>query len=153
MKYGSISNRTISRKLIALFFIFALFMNAHAQVSSIVGEWKTVDDKTNETHSIVRIYKGTDGLYYGKIVKMFKYPDAVCTACEGKDKGRPLVGMIIIRGMRDVNGELKEGYVLDPESGKKYYGTISYDSKTSKLKLRGSLDKRGVFGRSQYWIK
>jgi uncharacterized protein (DUF2147 family) len=153
MKNTPISNRVISRKLISLLFVFGLFVNAHAQVSSIVGEWKTVDDKTNETHSIVRIYKATDGLYYGKIEKMLKYPNAVCTACEGNDKDKPLVGMVIIRGMKDINGELKEGYVLDPESGKKYYGTISYDSKTGKLKLRGSLDKRGIFGRNQYWIK
>jgi uncharacterized protein (DUF2147 family) len=148
-----ISNRIIFRKLMISFFIFGLCANAHGQISSIVGEWKTVDDKTNEIHSIVRIYKATDGLYYGKIEKMLIYPNAICTACEGNDKDKPLVGMVIIRGMKEINGELKEGYVLDPESGKKYYGTISYDSKTGKLKLRGSLDKRGIFGRNQYWIK
>lgn len=144
---------SIARKFISLFLIFGLFSTVHGQISSILGEWKTVDDKTGEKHSIVRIYKATDGLYYGKIVKMFTYPDAVCEKCEGADKGKPLVGMIIIRGMKEVDGELKEGYVLDPESGKKYYGSISYDPKTGKLKLRGSLDKRGILGRSQYWVK
>lgn len=146
-------NPSIFGRMISILFILFLSTAVHGQISSILGEWKTVDDKTNETHSIVRIYKGSDGLYYGKIIKMLTYPDATCIACEGEDKGKPLVGMIIIRGMKEVNGELKEGYVLDPESGKKYYGTISYDSKTGKLKLRGSLDKRGFLGRNQYWIK
>lgn len=150
-------NSPISRPfMISLFsFIFLSFIlfPASAQISSILGEWKTVDDRTGETHSIVRIYKATDGLYYGKIEKMITYPNAVCEKCEGADKGKPLVGLIIIRGMKEVDGELKGGYVLDPESGKKYYGTISYDAKTGKLKLRGSLDKRGIFGRSQYWVR
>ena len=42
-------------------------VSANAQVSNILGDWKTVDDKTGEKRSIVTIYKGSDGLYYGKI--------------------------------------------------------------------------------------
>lgn len=148
-----IHNAVIFSKSIVLLLFLSLTTPVFGQVSSIVGEWKTVDDKTNEVRAVVRIFKATNGLYYGKIEKMFKYSDAICEKCEGEDKGKPILGMMIIRGMKDVNGELKEGYVLDPESGKKYYGTISYDSKTNKLKLRGSLDKRGILGRNQYWIK
>ncbi len=135
---------------LTLLFSFAL---ASAQVGSIVGDWKTIDDKTGETRAVVRIYKHTDGLYYGKIIKMFKYADAVCVACEGADKGKPVLGMTIIRGMKTDGTVLKEGYVLDPESGKHYYGTISLDAKTGKLKLRGSVDKFGLLGRNQFWVR
>ncbi|GHU67537.1 hypothetical protein FACS189413_02480 [Bacteroidia bacterium] len=141
------------RKILICFFFLGLSISINAQIASIVGEWKTVDDKTGEFRAVVKIYQGTDSLYYGKIVKMLKYADAVCESCEGSDKGKPVLGMIIIRSMK-VDGEvLNGGYLLDPESGKKYYGTISYDAKTGKLKLRGSLDKRGWLGRNQYWVK
>ncbi|MDR1878855.1 MAG: DUF2147 domain-containing protein [Bacteroidales bacterium] len=138
----------------SLVFVFlATGYSASAQIDSIVGNWKTIDDKTGEVRAMVRIYKAKNGLYYGKIEKMYKYADAVCTKCEGSDKGQAVLGMLIIRAMKEENGSLKDGYVLDPETGKKYYGTITFDSKTKKLKLRGSLDKQGILGRNQYWIR
>jgi uncharacterized protein (DUF2147 family) len=125
-----------------------------AQVSAILGEWKTVDDKTGEIRSSVRIYQdSTDGLYYGKIEKMYKYADAVCEKCEDENKNKPILGLVIIAGMKVDGKSLKGGTVLDPESGKKYYASISIDEKSGKLVLRGSLDKRGLFGRNQYWIR
>jgi uncharacterized protein (DUF2147 family) len=128
--------------------------SAGAQVSEIVGEWRTVDDKSGEVRSLVRIYKDSvDGLYYGKIVKLYKYADAVCNKCEGANKDKPVLGMVIIAGMKVEGEALKGGTVLDPENGKKYYASISIDKKTKKLILRGSLDRRGFLGRNQYWIK
>jgi uncharacterized protein (DUF2147 family) len=134
----------------ALFFSYS----TNAQVSAILGEWRTVDDKSGEIRSLIRIYKdSTDGLYYGKIEKLYKYADAVCDKCEGENKGKPILGLVIISGMKNEGKSLKNGTILDPENGKKYYASISIDEKTGKLILRGSLDKRGLFGRNQYWIK
>jgi len=134
--------------------LFALMaMNSQAQVSAILGDWRTVDDKTGEKRSVVTIYKGSDGLYYGKISKMLMYTDMdlKCDQCKGEDYNAPIVGLVIIRGMKAENGELVGGKVLDPESGKFYYGKIYL--KDGKLVLRGSLDKRGFFGRNQTWIR
>ena len=123
-----------------------------AQINLILGDWKTVDDKTGEVRSIVSIYKATDGLYYGKIAKMLVGPaNQVCDKCEGDDHNKPLEGLVIIRDMKAIDGELREGRVLDPESGKFYYGKIYI--KEGRLVLRGSLDKRGFLGRNQTWIK
>ena len=58
---------------------------------------------------------------------------------------------MIIRQMKAIDGELREGHVLDPESGNIYYGKIYL--KEGRLVLRGSLDKRGWFGRNQTWIR
>jgi uncharacterized protein (DUF2147 family) len=140
-------------KWILLLLAWGMFVPLPAQVASILGEWKTVDDNTGEVRALVRIYRADNGLYYGKIEKMYKYADAVCDKCEGDDKGKPMLGMMIIREMKADNDVLKGGYVLDPETGKKYYGTVSIDPKTGKLKLRGSLDKRGILGRNQYWTR
>ena len=134
--------------------LFALMaMNSQAQVSAILGDWRTEDDKTGEKRSVVTIYKGSDGLYYGKISKMLMYTDLdlKCDQCKGEDYNAPIVGLVIIRGMKAENGELVGGKVLDPESGKFYYGKIYL--KDGKLVLRGSLDKRGFFGRNQTWIR
>lgn len=123
-----------------------------AQVEQIVGDWATVDDKTGNQYAIVHIYQANNGLYYGKITKMLMGPkNLTCVKCEGEDKGQPMEGLTIIRGMKNINGELKEGRVLDPESGKFYYGKIYLDK--GKLILRGSLDKRGILGRNQTWIR
>ncbi|MGL4851940.1 MAG: DUF2147 domain-containing protein [Phocaeicola sp.] len=142
-----------TKRLLSGILFLGVTSMAHAQISSIVGHWKTVDEKTGEQHSLVEIYKEQSGFYYGTIREMLKSPNAVCTACEGEEKGKPLTGMTIIRQMKEVDGELRGGTILDPKSGKTYYVTISYDKETSKLKLRGSLDKRGFLGRNQYWIK
>ncbi len=136
-----------------IFVLLWVAMSASAQVSKILGDWKTVDDKTGERRSIVTIYKGSDGLYYGKISKMLMYTDMElkCDQCKGEDYNKPIEGLVIIRGMKAEDGELVGGKVLDPESGKFYYGKIYL--KDGKLVLRGSLDKRGFLGRNQTWIK
>jgi uncharacterized protein (DUF2147 family) len=141
------------KQLFLLVLLILIGMTSFSQVDKILGSWKTVDDKTGEIRSLVRIYKATDGKYYGKIEKLFVAPDSKCVNCEGKDKDQPVVGMVIIRAMEDKKGSLENGSVLDPETGKFYYGTITYDAKTDKLKLRGSLDKLGLLGRSQFWIR
>ena len=138
---------------IGIIALLLVAMSASAQVKDILGDWKTVDDKTGERRSIVTIYKGSDGLYYGKISKMLMYTDLdlKCDQCKGEDYNQPIEGLVIIRGMKAENGELVGGKVLDPESGKFYYGKIYM--KDGKLVLRGSLDKRGFLGRNQTWVK
>ena len=132
--------------------LLILPISLFSQVDQIVGKWKTVDDKTGDNFSIVEIYKGSNGLYYGKIAKMLVGPSGqVCDKCEGEDHNKPLEGLVIIRNMKAIDGELREGQVLDPESGKFYYGKIYL--KEGRLVLRGSLDKRGFLGRNQTWIK
>ncbi|MBQ8939293.1 MAG: DUF2147 domain-containing protein [Paludibacteraceae bacterium] len=133
--------------------VLLLCISSSAQVSAILGDWKTVDDKTGERRSIVTIYKGSDGLYYGKISKMLMYQELElkCEACKDEDHNAPIEGLVIIRGMKAEDGQLVGGKVLDPESGKFYYGKIYL--KDGKLVLRGSLDKRGFLGRNQTWVK
>ncbi len=144
----------MKRKILLLAAIFACSLMATAQVNLILGDWKTVDDKTGDNFSIVTIYKGSDGLFYGKVSKMLVGPPNLkCDQCKGEDHDKPLEGLVIIRGMsynKDKN-QLEGGKVLDPESGKFYYGKIY--PKDGKLVLRGSLDKRGFFGRNQTWIR
>ena len=125
-----------------------------AQVQKMLGDWVTVDDNTGEQKAVVTIYRDADGLYYGKISQLLiGDPTWTCTPCKGEDHGLPVVGLVIVRGL-SYNKEkdyLEGGKVLDPESGKFYYGKIFL--KDGKLVLRGSLDKRGFLGRNQTWVR
>lgn len=142
------------RKIMSVVIALWMTMNGYAQLNSILGDWKTVDDKTGDNFSIVSIYKSSDGLYYGKIAKMLVGdPDLRCEQCKDADHNKPLEGLVIIRGMQynKEKNQLEGGKVLDPESGKFYYGKIY--PKDGKLVLRGSLDRRGFLGRNQTWIR
>ena len=138
--------------LLFLFVVFCSF-SAYSQVNNIVGSWKTIDEKSGEAKSIVRIYKGSNGKYYGKIEQLFNNPDGKCDKCKDENKDKPILGMIIITDMVEKGDKLEGGSILDPGNGEKYYATISYDKATGKLKLRGSIDKLGMLGRNQYWEK
>lgn len=142
------------RRFILSVCLLAVALFASAEISDILGNWKTVDDKTGNSYSVVSIYRGTDGLYYGKIAKMLMGPaDLVCDKCPGDDHNASLVGLVFIRGMKydAKNNQLVGGKLLDPESGNFYYGKIY--PKNGKLVLRGSLDKFGLLGRNQTWIR
>lgn len=138
-----------------LFLLFAIAFNAlaHGQVDQILGRWKTIDDEDGSTKSIVYIFKATNGKYYGKIEKLFKNPDALCTECEGANKNKPKLGLMVVNAMEESKGTLTGGTILDPNNGKIYKCNISYNAKTGTLDVRGSLDKRGWVGRSQTWVK
>ena len=122
---------------------------ANAQVETIAGKWQTMDDKTGELKSLVQIFKATNGKYYGKVLELYKDKDAVCSKCEGENHNKPIVGMMVVRDMV-IDGDVMRGTILDPASGKVYYATLSLEG-SSKLKVRGSLDKKGFIGRTQYW--
>ncbi len=142
--------------IIGLMSIFLLgSLTSNAQVDKILGIWKTIDDVTGEAKSHVKIFKATNGKFYGRIEKLLKDPaDKKCTACTGSNKNKPIVGLIFVNDMKAEDGELVDGTILDPANGKTYHCTISLDPKDSKkLIVRGSLDSWGIAGRSQTWIK
>jgi uncharacterized protein (DUF2147 family) len=136
---------------IALFIAFSV--TGFAQADKIVGKWKTIDDKDGSAKSIVYIFKATNGMYYGKIEKLFKEPEKLCTECEGTNKNKPELGMMVINNMVEKEGKLTGGTILDPKNGKVYRCNLSIDRKTNNLDVRGSLDKGGWIGRSQTWIR
>ena len=142
---------TMKRTL--FFAVTLLFSVTLFAQNPLLGEWITVDDATGEQKSIVRIYQADNGKYYGTIIQLLEEngETAVCTECTGEDHNKPIVGLTIIRDMQLKDGELREGKVLDPDNGKFYYAKVYL--KDGKLILRGSLDKAGLLGRSQTWLR
>lgn len=131
-----------------------LLLFSTVSFSQIEGKWKTIDDETGEAKSIVEIWKAKDGLYYGKIIKLFdetKQND-VCDECDEDDPRykKPIVGMVIIRKMEKTDdNEWDEGDILDPANGKVYDCKMWREGKN--LQVRGYLGW-SLIGRSQTWL-
>lgn len=102
------------------------------------GVWETFDNKRNKPMSHVQIYK-KDGKLYGKVVKVLDESYAVCTRCSGEDKDKPVVGLMVIRGLeKSGNKWEKDDGILDPISGFIIDGELWMDG-PDKLKVKGSL--------------
>lgn len=124
-----------------------LGMNAQ----SVLGKWKTIDDKTGEAKSIVEISQ-KNGKIYGKVIKILTdKKDAKCDKCPGADKGKPIEGLTIIRGLTKDGSSYSGGTIIDPGTGKEYKCTIKLNG-SDKLDVRGYVGIQAL-GRTQTWIR
>ena len=142
----------MSRTLAALA-LSAIALGAHAQTSP-VGTWHTIDDKTKEVKSEI-VIEEKEGVLIGRISKLLRKDakqDAVCDECTDDRKGKPLIGLEIIRGARKADGRdvWEGGRILDPENGKNYTLRMTPADGGRKLDVRGSI---GPFGRTQTWVR
>ncbi|WP_370895312.1 DUF2147 domain-containing protein [Chryseobacterium gossypii] len=119
--------------------------------AQIEGKWKTIDDETKQAKSIVEIFKKSDGKYYGKISQLLIKPaDPNCSECKGDRKGKPILGLEIIRGLVKEGNEFTKGTITDPKTGKTYKCTITRNG--DQLNVRGYFGL-SVIGRTQTWTK
>lgn len=119
---------------------------------SPLGRWNTVDDKTGKVRSTVEIYEN-GGRVYGRIVGLVEPNDAagkpkVCGKCAGEDRDRPVVGLVIVKGLGADGDRYRGGSIMDPENGKVYKAELWVEGDT--LKVRGYL---GPFYRTQTWLR
>lgn len=130
-----------------LFVAVAGIFSANAQIT---GKWKTIDDKTGDAKSVVEIYE-QNGKIYGKVVEILNpaKKNAKCDKCDGADKGKPIEGLIIIKGLTKDGDKYTNGDILDPNKGKLYSCTIKLDGK-DKLDVRGYMGI-SMLGRTQVW--
>ncbi len=138
------------KKITTLFILVLLSGIMTISAQSVVGKWKTFDDKTGDAKSIVEITE-KDGKVYGKIIEILnpEKKNDKCTNCPDQDKDKPLKGLTIIKGLKKDGKDYSDGKILDPVSGKLYKCTISLDGK-DKLKVRGYVGI-SAFGRTQTW--
>lgn len=122
------------------------------QAQTVLGKWKTIDDKTGETKSVVDIYENS-GKVYGKIIEIMDATkrNKKCEKCEGTDKNKSVLGLIIIKGLTKDDEEYNGGKILDPESGNIYKCILKLSGK-DKLAVRGYMGF-ALIGRSQTWIR
>jgi uncharacterized protein (DUF2147 family) len=120
-----------------------------------IGVWKTIDDKTNEPSSLIKIEQ-VNGMLEGTIIKTFSKPGEkpliYCSLCKDERKDKPIIGMKIMTELKkDQVGSWSGGKILDPEEGEVYKVKIAtQDGK--KMDVRGYIGVP-LLGRTQVWYK
>lgn len=136
--------------------ISALLASACAWADgSPVGLWKNIDDATGKPKALIRITE-SNGELSGKIEKLFRAPEEdqnpVCEKCEGALKGKPIVGMTILSGLKKDGEEYSGGQILDPANGKLYKSKLTVVEDGKKLNVRGYIGMP-MLGRTQTWVR
>ena len=131
----------------------ALVLPALAQ-NTPVGVWRTIDDKTGEVSSEVRIVE-EGGALSGTIEKLLRKDakqDNVCDKCTDERKDKLVLGMKIIRGAKKSDGKdiWEGGKILDPDNGKEYTLRLTPVEGGKKLEVRGYI---AFFYRNQTWVR
>lgn len=138
-----------------IFSVIALLMPLGAALAqetpTVAGKWK-LDDGS----AIVEVYQ-QGNVYNGKIVWLAEPTDADGTPAKDLNnpdkslRSRQLIGLNMLSGLKEVGGEYKEGKIYDPGNGKTYNCSMKLEGDV--LKVRGSLDKRGLLGRTMDWFR
>ena len=118
------------------------------------GLWKTIDDDGKTEKSLVRISE-TGGVFTGTIEKIFDATkqDHKCDKCTDERKDKPVLGLGIIRNVRqdtDDKGLWGGGDILDPNNGKVYKTRLKLVDGGKTLEVRGYVGAP-LFGRTQVW--
>lgn len=128
-----------------------MLVSLAANAQDVVGKWKLSDGT-----AIVEVYKQGDA-FNGKIVwlqkpteedgspaKDDKNPDA-------KLRTRQLIGLNMLSNLKKNGTEYSGGSIYDPGNGKTYNCSMKVEGDV--LKVRGSLDKKGLLGRTMDWFR
>lgn len=146
----------IATMIAVLAFLLPVPYAVAVDLSSPVGKWKTIDDKTGKAKSVVEVYE-ENGEIKGKILKLFDENGAEnsskkCTSCPDNFKDQPLVGMVFLWGLKKEGGEYSGGKILDPKNGYIYKATMALEDEGKKLKVRGFIGF-SLLGRTQHWLR
>jgi uncharacterized protein (DUF2147 family) len=137
--------------IIALGVLYGSSALAASAAPSVLGRWKTVDDKTHKTESVMKVWE-QGGKLYGAIEKLMDLPpDTVCDRCSGELKNKKMEGMTLMWGLTFDGKVWDKGQIMDPKDGKVYRCKVELDD-DGALRVRGYLGV-AAFGRTQKWYR
>ncbi len=131
--------------------IFMMMPLAAAFAQDVIGKWK-LEDGT----AIVEVYKSGD-VYNGKIVWLSEPTEEDGTPAKDtnnpdpKLRSREILGLNMLHGLKKDGSKYSGGKIYDPGNGKTY--NCSMQVSGDVLKVRGSLDARGLLGRTMDWFR
>ncbi len=139
----------MKKLFIGMMLAFAPLATAFAQ--DVLGKWKL-----STGTAIVEVYREGD-VYNGKIVWLQKptaedgSPSVDKNNPDEKLRSRQLLGLNMLENLKKDGTRYTGGLIYDPANGKTYYCSMEVEGDV--LKVRGSLDKRGFFGRTMDWFR
>ena len=126
-----------------------------AAAGSPAGTWRSIDDKTKQERSIIRISE-EKGEFKGVVEKLFDQPgddpSHRCKECKGERKDQPIIGMTILWGLKKDGDIWAGGEILDPHNGKIYRCKMTLSEDGKSLNVRGFIGI-SLIGRSQTWYR
>lgn len=138
-------------KKIIISFILLMIPFGAAFAQDVIGKWK-LEDGT----AIVEVYKSGNA-FNGKIVWLEKPTEADGSPAVDKNnpdknlRSRKLIGLNMLSELKKTNDEYSGGKIYDPGNGKTYNCSMKVEGDV--LKVRGSLDKKGLLGRTMDWFR
>jgi uncharacterized protein (DUF2147 family) len=141
--------------LLALIGAFVFAQTAAAAEVSPAGRWVSIDDKDGKPRSVIEI-ADLAGTLQAKVVQIYDRPGDnpghLCKKCNGELKNKPVLGMMIMMGLKRDGDVWDGGTILDPDSGNTYSAKLQVVDGGQKLEVRGYLGI-SLFGRSQTWVR
>ena len=143
------SNFMVKKGILSALIMLAPFAGAFAQ--DVIGKWKLSNGS-----AIVEVYQSGD-VYNGKIVWLANPTEADGTpAVDDKNpdkslRSRRLIGLNMLSNLKKQGDKYSGGLIYDPANGKTYNCSMKVSG--NMLKVRGSLDKSGILGRTMEWYR
>ena len=124
---------------------------AAASAQDVIGKWKLEDGS-----AIVEVYQ-EGNVFNGKIVWLKNPTEADGTPAvdsNNPDKSlrkRQILGLNMLHGLKKDGGKYAGGKIYDPGNGKTYNCSMKVEGDV--LRVRGSLDAKGLLGRTMDWFR
>ena len=139
----------MKKLMLLLVLVLIAKVNSNAQSDDVIGVWLTDSEKSQ-----IRVFKATNGKYYGKIewLKEDKEEkDSNNPDLSMRDK--PLMGMTILKGFsyNKNKGYWDDGTIYDPKNGKTYDCFMWFEEDRQKLEIKGYVLGMKFIGRTTTW--
>jgi len=124
-----------------------------AKAQTVSGVWQQIDPSTGKVGALVT-FSESKGVFSGYISKLYpdpgEDPNPLCHKCPGAQRGKPILGLTFIEGMRRSGLAYESGTILDPEAGTVYSASMELSRDGNTLTVRGYVGLP-IFGQSQTW--
>jgi uncharacterized protein (DUF2147 family) len=134
--------------LIIAFLVFTVFQ-LHAQADKIVGIYMPAKGTSQ-----VRIFKATNGKYYGKVEWLKEEKDKLdVNNPDEKLRNNKILGLMILRDFiyNNDKNRWEDGTVYDPDNGKTYDCYIWFEDDENVMTLKGYVLGMKFIGRAENW--
>jgi len=136
-----------------IFIAFLLFASAYAygQADKIVGIWVPAKGTSQ-----VRIFKATNGKYYGKVEWLKEDKDKLdVNNPEEAQRSKKIWGLMILKDFtyNSEKNRWEGGTVYDPDNGKTYDSYVWFDGDDNTMTLKGYVLGMKFIGRAEDWVR